>query len=122
MIRYRIQSILASLLNWEGKKWPRWGVCITVISRSQIFICHFGNCKVVFLLMIVTEFVPKNFAVLGSAIILEIAMMLLLGGALLLFICKCMTALHKERNDRKLLIEEHLGDQTVRITFCLHLF
>nr|XP_018686964.1 PREDICTED: protein GAMETE EXPRESSED 2 isoform X1 [Musa acuminata subsp. malaccensis] len=37
--------------------------------------------------------------VLGSAIIVEIIMMLLLGGVLLFFICKCVNALHREGSD-----------------------
>lgn len=36
---------------------------------------------------------------LGSAIVLEIVAMLLLGGVLLVFICRCMNALYKETRD-----------------------
>ena len=68
----------------------------------------------------------EYFAVLGWAIILEIVMMILLGGALLLFICKCMTALHGERTERgnnsKLLREEHLDNQTVRMLLRLSFY
>ncbi|WOL12428.1 protein GAMETE EXPRESSED 2 isoform X1 [Canna indica] len=36
---------------------------------------------------------------LGSAILMEIIMMLLLGGMFLFFICRCINALHRERRD-----------------------
>ncbi|XP_020090197.1 protein GAMETE EXPRESSED 2 isoform X6 [Ananas comosus] len=51
---------------------------------------------------------------LGSALVIEIFMMILLGGVLLFFICKCMNALQKERQEHadnvRFPSEENHGD------------
>ncbi|KAJ0984925.1 hypothetical protein J5N97_003281 [Dioscorea zingiberensis] len=57
--------------------------------------------------------------ILGSAIVIEIIMMLLLGGVLLFFMCKCMNALHKERNstrNTKPPEVENLNNETMNVT------
>lgn len=57
----------------------------------------------------------STYPVLGSAIIVEIVMMLLLGGVLLFFICKCVNALHREGSDATIKDKEDPINQTVSV-------